>query len=39
MARIKTTHCENCRFWANGYCTLRKQETNDGASCDKAEEE
>lgn len=31
-------HCENCRFWANGYCTLRKQETNDGASCDKAED-
>lgn len=32
-------HCENCRFWSNGYCRLRKQETNDGASCDKAEED
>lgn len=32
-------HCENCRYWANGYCTLRDQETNDGASCDKAKEE
>ena len=31
-------HCENCRFWEDGYCALRKQETCDGASCDKAEE-
>lgn len=32
------THCENCIYWANGYCRLRKQETNDGAICDKAQE-
>ena len=24
------THCENCIYWANGYCRLRKQETADG---------
>jgi len=30
------THCENCLFWLNGYCKLHKQETNDGATCDKA---
>lgn len=29
-------HCENCLFWLNGYCKLHKQETNDGATCDKA---
>lgn len=29
-------HCENCMYWSNGYCRLHKQETNDGASCDKA---
>ena len=23
-------------YWSNGYCRLHKQETNDGASCDKA---
>lgn len=32
------THCENCRFWQSGYCALHKQETNDGATCDKAQE-
>lgn len=31
-------HCENCRYWQNGYCSLRKKSTNDGASCDKGEE-
>lgn len=31
-------HCENCRFWQDGYCALRKKETCDGATCDKAEE-
>ena len=25
-------HCENCRFWQDGYCTLRKKETCDGAT-------
>ena len=31
MARIKIEQ-------VNGYCTLRKKETCDGATCDKAEE-
>ena len=37
-ARMNIIHCENCRFWQDGYCTLRKKETCDGATCDKAEE-
>lgn len=40
MSKVKMNiiHCENCRFWQDGYCTLRKKETCDGATCDKAEE-
>lgn len=29
-------HCENRRFWVDGYCTLIKRETDDGATCDNA---
>lgn len=36
--KMNIIHCENCRFWQDGYCTLRKKETCDGATCDKAEE-
>ena len=38
--RCKNEHysLQNCRFWQDGYCTLRKKETCDGATCDKAEE-
>lgn len=32
------THCENCKYWRDGYCTVLKKETNDGASCSKGEE-
>lgn len=29
------THSENCIYWQDGYCTVLKKETNDGASCQK----
>ena len=32
----KMIHCENCRFWVDGYCTLIKREPDDGATCDNA---
>lgn len=38
MNKVNVIHCENCRFWREGYCTLRKEETNDGATCNKAED-
>ena len=38
IQKMNIIHCENCRFWQDGYCTLRKKETCDGATCDKAEE-
>ena len=29
--------CEDCIYWQDGYCELRKIETCDGASCEKGE--
>ena len=29
--------CEDCRYWKDGYCELRKIETCDGARCGKGE--
>ena len=31
--------CEDCIYWKDGYCKLRKIETCDGASCEKGEVE
>ena len=29
--------CEDCIYWKDGYCELRKIETCDGSSCEKGE--